>query len=120
MILFLSGIPSQRQFTELKSKLLTAFTVVPAAVRDHVEAAPLKNACMSKGLNASGVDCLIAACAIVGNHELFAVDDDFAAIARHAPLRLFRGHDVAFFILQSAFSLPLDSTRASAVLGAGR
>ncbi|MBI3940918.1 MAG: PIN domain-containing protein [Acidobacteria bacterium] len=91
----LSGIPSQEQFTDLKSKLLAAFTVVPAAVRDHVEAARLKNVCVSKGLNASGVDCLIAACAIGGNHELFAVDDDFAAIARHAPLRLFRGRDVA-------------------------
>ena len=91
----LSGIPSQRQFADLKLKLLAAFVIIPAAVRDHVEAARLKNACRSKGLNASGVDCLIAACAIVGSHELFAVDDDFAAIARHAPLRLFRGHDVA-------------------------
>jgi len=91
----LSGIRSQRQFTDLKSKLLDAFTVVPAGVQDHVEAARLRNACMSKGLNVSGVDCLIAACAIAGNHELFVLDDDFEAIAKHAPLRLCRGHDVA-------------------------
>jgi predicted nucleic acid-binding protein len=88
----LSGIPSQKQFIDLKSKLLASFTIVPADIGDHVEAARLKNKCMSKGLNASGVDCLIAACAIVGNHELLAVDSDFAAIARFAPLSLFRGH----------------------------
>jgi hypothetical protein len=45
-------------------------------------------------LNASGIDCLAAACAIGGDHELSAVDDGFESIARHAPLRLFRGQDV--------------------------
>jgi predicted nucleic acid-binding protein len=38
---------------------------------------------------------LIAACAIAGNHELFAVDEDFKAIAKHTPLKLYRGHHVA-------------------------
>ena len=91
----LSGIRSPRQFSDLTTKLLAAFAVVPAGVPEHVEAARLKNACLGKGLSVSGVDCLIAACTITGNHELFAVDEDFEAIARHAPLRLFRGHHVA-------------------------
>lgn len=91
----LSGIRAPRQFSDLRTKLRAAFTVVPAGVPEHVEAARVKNVCLGKGLSVSGVDCLIAACTITGNHELFAVDEDFEAIARHAPLRLFRGHHVA-------------------------
>ncbi len=85
----LSGIRSHRQFDDLAAKLTTAFTILPEGAREHVEAARVKNVCLAKGLNVSGVDCLIAACAMTGSHELFAVDDDFAAIARHVPLRLF-------------------------------
>ncbi len=91
----LSGIRSQRQFSDLSTRLLAAFTVLPEGVREHLEAARVRNACLSKGLNVSGVDCLIAACAIVGDHELFAVDDDFAAIAKYVPLRLFQDDHVA-------------------------
>jgi predicted nucleic acid-binding protein len=91
----LSGLPSEKQFRELRAKLLGAFTIVPAAADDHVEAARLRNACTSKGANVSGIDCLIAASAIAGGHELFAVDADFEAICRHSPLKLFREHDVA-------------------------
>jgi hypothetical protein len=87
----LSGIRSPRQFTDLSAKLLAAFTVIPEGIAEHVEAARVKNACVGKGLNVSGIDCLIAACAIVGDHELFAVDEDFDAIARHAPLRIYGG-----------------------------
>jgi predicted nucleic acid-binding protein len=86
----LSGIRSHRQFSDLAAKLLGAFAVVTEGTAEHVEAARVKDACMSKGLNVSGIDCLIAACAIIGHHELFAVDEDFEAMAAHAPLRLFR------------------------------
>ena len=91
----MSGIRSHRQFSDLTAKLLAVFAVLPEGVPQHVEAARVRNTCLGKGLNASGVDCLIAACAITGNHELFAADEDFEAIARHAPLRLFGGHHVA-------------------------
>ena len=91
----LSGIRSQRQFNDLRAKLLAAFTVLPEGVPEHLEAARIRNRCLSKGLNVSGVDCLIAACAILGDHELFAVDDDFVAIAKQVPLRLLRDEDVA-------------------------
>jgi predicted nucleic acid-binding protein len=91
----LTGVRSHRQFSDLSAKLLTAFTVLPEGVSEHVEAARIKNVCLGKGLNVSGVDCLIAACAITGTHELFAVDEDFEAIAKYAPLRLYRGHQVA-------------------------
>jgi predicted nucleic acid-binding protein len=91
----LSGVRSHRQFSDLTTKLLGAFAIVPAGVREHVEAARVKNVCLGKGLNVSGIDCLIAACAIAGNHELFTVDKDFEAIAMHTPLKLFKGHLVA-------------------------
>jgi predicted nucleic acid-binding protein len=84
-----------RQFSDLTVKLLAAFTIVSAGVSEHVEAARIKNVCLRKGLNVSGVDCLIAACTITGSHELFALDEDFEAIAMHAPLTLFRAHPVA-------------------------
>jgi len=92
----LSGIRSHRQFSDLTARLPTGFAVVPGGgVPEHVEAARIRNVCLGKGLNVSGVDCLIAACTITGNHELFTVDADFEAIARHAPLKLFRGNHVA-------------------------
>jgi predicted nucleic acid-binding protein len=91
----LSGVRSQRQFSDLSAKLLTAFAVLPEGISEHVEAARVKNTCLGQGLNVSGVDCLIAACALTGNHELFAVDADFEAIAKHAPLKLYKGHHVA-------------------------
>ena len=65
----LSGIRSHRQFSDLTAKLLASFAVVPEGVPEHVEAARVKNTCLGKGLNVSGVDCLIAACAITGNHD---------------------------------------------------
>jgi predicted nucleic acid-binding protein len=91
----LSGVRSERQFAELSGRVVAAFSILPEGVSEHVEAARVRNVCLAKGLNASGVDCLIAACAITGGHELFTVDEDFEAIAKHTPLKLYRGHDVA-------------------------
>ena len=91
----LSGLPSEKAYRDLRAKLLGAFTIVPASVEVHLEAARLKNLCISKGANVSGVDCLIAATAIAGGHELFTADADFLAISRLSNLKLFEGHDVA-------------------------
>jgi len=91
----LSGIPSEKQFADLRAKLMAGFAVVPASTQDHVDAARLKNACANKGLDASGIDCLIAASVIAGGHVLFARDEDFDAISKHAPLKLYREQDVA-------------------------
>ena len=89
----LSGLPTEKAFRELRAKLLGAFTILPASVDDNLEAARLKNLCISKGANVSGLDCLIAATTIAGGHELFTADADFEAIRRHSNLKLFEGHD---------------------------
>jgi len=91
----LSGLPSGKAFLGLRTKLLGAFTILPASVDDHVEAARLKNLCISKGANVSGIDCLIAATAIAGGHELFTADNDFDTIRQHSSLKLFERHGVA-------------------------
>ena len=85
----LSGIRAEKQFANLERRLLSAFTILPATARHHVEAARLRNKCLSVGLNVSGPDCLIAVLAIAGQHQLFALDEDFQAIAQHAPLDLY-------------------------------
>ena len=86
----LSGIRLEKQFANLQERLLSAFTIVDPTTGDYVQAARLRNRCLGKGLNASGIDCLIATVAVAGGHELFAIDGDFAALARHTPLKLFQ------------------------------
>jgi predicted nucleic acid-binding protein len=85
----LSGIRTEKQFANLERRLLSTFTILPSNARHHVEAARLRNRCLAAGLNVSGPDCLIAVLAVAGEHQLFALDEDFQAIARHAPLKLY-------------------------------
>ncbi len=56
---------------------------------DYESAAELYRLCRSRGETPRKLtDCLIAAVAIRNDAELLCEDSDFAAIARHAPLRL--------------------------------
>lgn len=91
----LSGVRNEKQFADLEQRLLASFSIVNPGTRDHIEAARLANKCLASGLAASGPDCLIAVLAIAGDHELFAMDEDFRALAKHAPLKLFRVRGVA-------------------------
>ncbi len=84
----LSGIRDAHAFAELEGRLLSSFPIVEATAGDHVSAARLRNTCLDRGLTASAIDCLIAALSISGDHQLFALDDDFRQIAKHAPLKL--------------------------------
>lgn len=91
----LGGVRKEKQFADLERRLLSSFSIVHPGTRDHIEAARLTNRCLAFGLTASGPDCLIAVLAISGDHELFALDDDFRGLAKHAPLKLFRARGVA-------------------------
>jgi predicted nucleic acid-binding protein len=86
----LSGVRSAKQFDGLRRDLVASFAIVLATEEHHLEAARLRNKCLAQGLGASLIDCLIATMAIVGDHELFAADRDFEAIALHCPLKLLR------------------------------
>lgn len=88
----LSGIRTESHFRDLERRLLSSFAIVHPTTTDCVEAARLRNKCSSKGLSVSGPDCLIATLAIAGDHELFTSDEDFLAIAKHAPLKLFKAN----------------------------
>jgi predicted nucleic acid-binding protein len=85
----LSGVRDEGQFADLQQKLVAAFSIITADARDHIDAARLQNTCLAAGLSVSGPDCLIATLTMRGEHELFAMDADFDAIAKHAPLRLY-------------------------------
>jgi predicted nucleic acid-binding protein len=85
----LSGIRDAAAFIELERRLTTSFPIVMATAADHIAAARLGNRCLDRGLTTSATDCLIAALTISGDHQLFALDDDFRQIAKHTPLKLF-------------------------------
>jgi predicted nucleic acid-binding protein len=87
----LSGIRTETQFVDLKEHLLASFAIVHPSTQDYIEAARLMNRCSAAGLNVSAPDCLIAILAISTDRQLFTLDDDFQAIARHAPLKLYQG-----------------------------
>jgi hypothetical protein len=84
----LSGIRTEEQFLDLERRLLSSFAIIHPTTTDCVEAARLRNKCLTKGLNASGPDCLIATLAVAGDHELFTLDHDFRAISKLIPLKL--------------------------------
>lgn len=90
----LSGIRSSKQFASLAQRLTGGFVIVHPTTADCIGAARLRNQCLAKGLNASGPDCLIATLAIVGRHQLFALDDDFVKIAALSNLKLLAVEDV--------------------------
>lgn len=83
----LTGIRHASDFEMLKSRL-ERFPVLDLDRSDYVAAARLMNLCMSKGLQVSAVDALIASACIEHDCSLLTCDDDFARIADHCPLQL--------------------------------
>jgi predicted nucleic acid-binding protein len=45
----LSGIRTEKQFSDLQHRLVAAFSIVHPSTADHVEAARLRNRCLAKG-----------------------------------------------------------------------
>jgi predicted nucleic acid-binding protein len=84
----LSGIREKAQFERLE-EILEGFPIILATKEIHIEAASIANACRSKGIATSTVDCLIAAMAIEHNAQLLTSDRDFVHMAGCCALRLF-------------------------------
>ncbi|HUO83744.1 MAG TPA: PIN domain-containing protein [Thermoanaerobaculia bacterium] len=83
----LSGIRTTEQFAELRSRL-EPFSLVPASIADHVEAAQLINSCRAVGVRVSAIDALIAGMTIRMDGDLFTFDADFTRIAQVVPFRV--------------------------------
>ena len=84
----LQGFRSDAAF-ETARTLLTGLPILALDTDGHVAAARLFRALRRRGVTVRGaVDCIIAQTCIAAGAELLSADRDFAAIARHTPLRL--------------------------------
>lgn len=84
----LSGIKHRDQFERLQERL-SAFPDLELTTRDFETAAELCNLCMTKGVQASHTDFLIAAAAIIRGYAVLSADRDFENIARIVPVRTY-------------------------------
>ena len=83
----LQGFPSLDRTRRLLEHL-SPFPLLSMHRGDFVYGAEIRNRCRSKGLAISTIDAQIAAAAINHRCALLTLDRDFAAVARHFPLRL--------------------------------
>ena len=84
----LQGFRADRDFVRARD-LLLGLPLLALDVDGHVEAARLYRRLRASGVSVRGtIDCIIAQTCITAGAELLSADQDFAAIARHTPLRL--------------------------------
>ena len=84
----LQGFRGDRDFVRARD-LLVGLPLLALDVEGHVEAARLYRRLRNRGVTVRDtIDCIIAQTCITAGVELLSTDQDFAAIARHAPLRL--------------------------------
>jgi hypothetical protein len=84
----LSGIKHRDQFERLRERL-AAFPDLELTTRDFETAAELCNLCITKGVQASHTDFLIAAAAITRDYAVLSADRDFENIARIVSVRTY-------------------------------
>ena len=76
-----------------REQLLGRFSALPFVMperRDHVDAAGLRNTCRRGGLQIATIDALLAQLCIRHGLTMLTTDGDFAALARHSRLKLWR------------------------------
>ena len=84
----LAGARDEHHLTQLRG-LLGRAVMLPTTPVDYDQAAALYRTCRRRGGTVRRIiDCLIAAVAIRADAELLHADADFAALARHTPLRV--------------------------------
>jgi predicted nucleic acid-binding protein len=84
----LQGFRADSDFARARD-LLLGLPILTLDPDGHVAAARLYRRLRSRGITLRGtIDCIIAQTCITAGVELLSTDQDFAAIARHAPLRL--------------------------------
>ena len=83
----LSGIKSEKQFTQLKD-YLSAFWDIIIETADYEKAAEFYNICRKKGIQGSNTDFLICAVAFHRDLEIFTTDKDFQTFQKYLPITL--------------------------------
>ena len=86
---YLTGFKTDQKFENAR-EIISGFPVVLAEEDDHLLASRIRSQCISKGVSAHGIDCLIAATSINRNYRLVTFDKDFAAISKVCHLKLFQ------------------------------
>jgi predicted nucleic acid-binding protein len=85
----LAGARDETHLRDLRG-LIARTTVLSTTPGDHDQAAALYRACRGQGETVRKlIDCLIGSVAIRHGVEVLHLDADFAALARHTPLRQF-------------------------------
>jgi predicted nucleic acid-binding protein len=77
-----------------RDRIVKRFAALPFLVpdrEDHVAAAALRNACRRRGVRIGSIDALLAQLCIRHDLTMLTTDGDFARIAEHQPLDLWRG-----------------------------
>ena len=86
---FLTGFKTEKKY-EKALKVLDGFPTFLAEEEDHLLASRIRSQCLSKGVSAHGIDCLIAATSINKNSRLLTFDHDFQLISKVCHLKLFQ------------------------------
>lgn len=83
----LQGVRNKKDYDQLRVAL-DPFSLIEPSREDYVFSAEIRNKCLSKGIQASTVDSLIAGTAIRHETLLLTTDDDFLHISKIVPLKL--------------------------------
>ena len=76
-----------------RKDIIDRFSALPLLVPDrqnHIDAAELRNKCRRSGVQIGTIDALLAQLCIHHSLTLLTTDQDFAHVAAHCPLRLWK------------------------------
>lgn len=85
----LQGFHGPSQWDAILKRFSALPSIVPE-IRDHVEAAKLRNSIRRRGVQVGTIDALIAQLCIRHDLELLTADKDFNGVASHSTLRLYK------------------------------
>jgi hypothetical protein len=85
----LQGVRKQKDFKRLR-EYFEPFPIIEIRREDYIKAAQLKNHLISKGIQISTINALIATTAINYRCILFTADSGFTYIAKHTSLKLLK------------------------------
>lgn len=79
-----------------RAQILDRFSAVPLLIpdrEDHIHAADLRNKCRRAGVQVGTIDALLAQLCVRHSLTMLSTDNDFARIATHCALKLWREMD---------------------------